>query len=375
MMPKSTGTRSPWASMKMLPGCMSPWKKPSRNTCLKKISAARARIRSGSNPAASRAARSSEAMPLDPLQREHAPRGALPVDLGHMKAFVVGEVLGRARTPRRPPGADPSRAGSRRRRSRPRRSGAAGETPGCRRSTQAAIQAKKSRSRAICRSIAGRRILTATSSPSVVTAKWTWAIEAAATGRSSKLANSSSIGAPSSASIIQRARARSNGGRSSWSCDRSAASSWPSRSERVARLWPSLMKLGPRSCNAMARRWPGRPGASWRDSRRASRRTRSGIGRRSSGNSALCRARQRAMPIRRQMCRRRAEHADCPRGARPNAAPRCPRTGRGSARDRTRPARSCARRSPDRESGGCSRPDSDRRPGPRPRARRARAGR
>ena len=52
-----------------------------------------------------------------------------------------------------------------------------------------------------------------------------------------------------------------------------------------------------------ARRWPGRPGASWRDSRRARRRTTSGSGRSSSGNSALWRARQRPMPTRRQRWR------------------------------------------------------------------------
>ena len=57
-----------------------------------------------------------------------------------------------------------------------------GEIPGCSHSTQDAIQAKRSRSAAICRSIPGRSTLTATSSPSVVVAKCTWAIEAAATG-------------------------------------------------------------------------------------------------------------------------------------------------------------------------------------------------
>ena len=42
MMPKSSAMYLPWLrrsmATKMLPGCMSAWKKPSRNTCVKKIS-------------------------------------------------------------------------------------------------------------------------------------------------------------------------------------------------------------------------------------------------------------------------------------------------------------------------------------------------
>ena len=59
----------------------------------------------------------------------------------------------------------------------------------------------------------GRSTLTATSRPSVVTAKCTWAIEAAATGVSSKLVNSASIGWPSSASMMRRASAPGKAGR------------------------------------------------------------------------------------------------------------------------------------------------------------------
>ena len=53
----------------------------------------------------------------------------------------------------------------------------------------------------------GRSTLTATSSPSVVTAKCTWAIEAAATGFSSNALNTCSTGWPRSASIVARAAA------------------------------------------------------------------------------------------------------------------------------------------------------------------------
>ena len=159
-------------------------------------------------------------------------------------------------------------------------------------------------------------------------------------GVSSKLANSSSSGRPSSRSISWRASKVSNGGRSSCSCDRSAASSWPSRSARVARLWPSLMKLGPSSCSARARRWPGRPGASCRDSRRATRShelrqrqaARAGTARCAAPDSGRCRpdatdgARSRSMR---------------PKGARPSATRRCRRTDCDSAPARDRRARSC----------------------------------
>ncbi len=175
--------------------------------------------------------------------------------------------------------------------------------PGCSRSSQRAIQANRSRSRCISRSMPGRRILTATSSPSEVTAKCTCAIEAAAIGRSSKLENSSAKGWPSSASSVARAISGGKGGK--WSCraERSAAKRSPNRSARVPRLWPSLMKLGPSSCRASAKRCPGRPAALWLDSRRASASTVSGIGSSSSGNRALCRARQRPMPSSRQRLR------------------------------------------------------------------------
>jgi hypothetical protein len=59
---------------------------------------------------------------------------------------------------------------------------------GTNRSTRSAIHDSKSTSRAKAASTPGRRTLTATSSPSGVRAKWTCAIEAAATGVSSNAA-------------------------------------------------------------------------------------------------------------------------------------------------------------------------------------------
>ena len=79
-----------------------------------------------------------------------------------------------------------------------------------------------SKSRANFAFTSGRNTFTATSRPSVVTAKCTCAIEAAATGTSSKLANSVASGAPKSASITARAALAGNGGSRSCSSARSA---------------------------------------------------------------------------------------------------------------------------------------------------------
>ena len=90
-------------------------------------------------------------------------------------------------------------------------------------------------------------------------AKCTWAMEAAATGSSLNDENRFSRGWPKSRSMARRTASNPKGGRWSWRWDRSAATSSPKRSERVAKAWPSLMKLGPASCSARASRSPGRP--------------------------------------------------------------------------------------------------------------------
>ena len=59
---------------------------------------------------------------------------------------------------------------------------------------------------------------------------------------------------PVEAAIAAMAASPGNGGRRSCSSDRSAAISAPTRSERVASDWPSLMKLGPKACKASDRR-------------------------------------------------------------------------------------------------------------------------
>ena len=160
-----------------------------------------------------------------------------------------------------------------------------------------------------------------------------------------------------------------NGGRSSCSCDRSAASSWPSRSARVARLWPSLMNDGPSSCSARASRWPGRPGASWRE--QPAGEPQHGLGQRQHLEREQRVVAGQAAPDAEQAPEMAAGAQHALRGARPSAAPRCRRRGCGSAPARGRRARSAARRSPGRESGGCSRPGTGRPRGRRRPARRA----
>ncbi len=184
------------------------------------------------------------------------------------------------------------------------------------RSTTPAIQRNRSRSRSKARSMPGRNILTATSRPptgapssaaavscavGLVTAKCTCAIDAAAIGSSSKLSNRSSIEPSSSASTAWRASAEEKGGRSSCNADKSLAMVSPARSGRVLSIWPNLMKLGPSSCSAIARRSPGRSARTLRltrkaDSSRAARMRPLVAGSQSSGNSASCSASVRAMP-------------------------------------------------------------------------------
>ena len=79
----------------------------------------------------------------------------------------------------------------------------------------------------------GRSTLTMTSAPSLSVATCTCAMEAAASGFSSKPANASVTGLPSERSMIAFATAPSNGGTRSWSLASSTAMSGGSRSRRV----------------------------------------------------------------------------------------------------------------------------------------------
>jgi hypothetical protein len=96
----------------------------------------------------------------------------------------------------------------------------------------------------------GRNTLTATSRPSLVTARCTCAIEAAPTGSSSICEKSVSIGRSRPCSIAALIASNGAGGRLSWSSWRSRAASSPTRSGRVASAWPNLIAAGPISWKA-----------------------------------------------------------------------------------------------------------------------------
>ena len=101
MMPKSSATYLPWCSAstatKMLPGCMSAWKKPSRNTCVKKISTP---ARDEALEVDSRRASASSIRPIGmPAIRSITSTsacGPVPVDLGHAAAAANRRKLRRS---------------------------------------------------------------------------------------------------------------------------------------------------------------------------------------------------------------------------------------------------------------------------------------
>jgi len=99
--------------------------------------------------------------------------------------------------------------------------------------------------------IPGLWTLTTTSSSSASRASWTCPREAEATGVSSKFLKMSSREAPSSVSIIFFAWPNSNGGTLSCSFPSSRMNSTGNRSGRVERIWPILIKVGPRSSKAI----------------------------------------------------------------------------------------------------------------------------
>ncbi len=103
----------------------------------------------------------------------------------------------------------------------------------------------------------GRITFTTTSSPLFRRAAWTWATEAEASGSRSKRAKTCSIFAPSCSSMRLTASSGGKGGTLSCSQASSLAMSSGSRSRRVERIWPNLMKIGPRSCSARRRRAAG----------------------------------------------------------------------------------------------------------------------
>ena len=120
--------------------------------------------------------------------------------------------------------------------------------------------ARASKSRAICVFAFGRWILTATTSPPWVTARWTWLIDADPSGSSSKAAKTSLAGFPKASSISPWMT--SGGSGSTWSCSRAIASMYDGGSTLscVERICPILMYVGPSFSRSFAR--SSGPGAS-----------------------------------------------------------------------------------------------------------------
>ena len=103
MMPKSSATycRASRRDTRMLPGCMSAWKKPSRNTCVKKISTP-ARASAGmSMPLRLQRLDLRYRRAMHALHHHHAPRAVVPVHRGHREQRRVLEVAAQQRGIRR----------------------------------------------------------------------------------------------------------------------------------------------------------------------------------------------------------------------------------------------------------------------------------
>ena len=103
-MPKSSATYLPWfagsIATKMLPGCMSAWKKPSRNTCVKKISTPARASRGRSTFAARSSSMRPIGMPGHALHHQHLALGVVPPDLGDQQERRVAEVAAQLRAVR-----------------------------------------------------------------------------------------------------------------------------------------------------------------------------------------------------------------------------------------------------------------------------------
>ena len=129
------------------------------------------------------------------------------------------------------------------------------------RSTHMAMLRMRSKSLSITLSMPGRNTFTATSrsgSPLLLRsrAKWTCATDALATGVCSKWLNTSSSFLPKAFSIMATACAEGKGG--TWSCSLASSSEMSSgnKSRRVDSTWPNLTNTGPKRSKAKRRRSP-----------------------------------------------------------------------------------------------------------------------
>src|SRR5438445_7627840 len=239
----------------MFPGCMSAWKNPSRNTCVKKISTP---------------VRASFGMST-PCRRSSSTRlTGVPcilcivmTVLVHQSQYTSGTARsGESRKLRRSwlaCAASRTRSSS----SDKCRANSATTSRGLRRlpsaqkrSTRPAAESMSARSFAITGIIPGRRILTAASVPPGSTARCTWATDALATGCSSNFSKTFAIDLPNARSTSATASSPGNGGTRSWSFASSSARSAGKRSRRVESTWPNLTKMGPSASSARRSRAP-----------------------------------------------------------------------------------------------------------------------
>ena len=243
MMPKSTATRLPSSSTNRLPGCMSAWKKPSRSAWRRKVwitaRASALKVEAlGGEPRAVGQRRA-----VDPFEREHVARGAVPVDRRHAEIRIV---LGVLRHLGKRGGFEPQIHLDRDRAAQrldhldqpqPPRLGRQCLGVARRRTTKASMSTLKRRS------TPGRSTLTATAlrPPSAMRPRRGAPARSRRRRPADRTTRTSCVsGLPSAAATVRSASACGNGAILSCSVSRSRASATPTTSGRVARNWPSF---------------------------------------------------------------------------------------------------------------------------------------
>ncbi len=119
--------------------------------------------------------------------------------------------------------------------------GLASAATGMRPTMRGAIHAITFRSAVTRVATAGRCTLTTTSSPVRNVARWTWAIDAAARGTSSKLEKTASSERPRSSSTTRRTTSKGSAGTWSRHLRNSTTSSSGKSPSPEEMIWPSLM--------------------------------------------------------------------------------------------------------------------------------------
>ena len=240
MMPKSTATSLPSASTNRLPGCMSAWKKPSRSAWRRKVWITRAAERLQVEARRLERGAVGQRHAVDPFERQHVARGAVPVDRRHAEIGIVPGVL---RHLGERGGLQPQvhldRDGARAACRRPRSAAAGAPRPRCARRC-----APRNEGVEIGREApldAGPQHLhrDARRPSAAISARCTCAIEAAATAGPND-ANSFASGRPSASATAAPPRPAGTAPSGPAAISRSRASASPTTSGRVARNWPSF---------------------------------------------------------------------------------------------------------------------------------------